>query len=298
MSIFNKFIIIILPLLPKFFVKLFSGRYVAGNNFKQALNTVKKLNLDGQCATLDILGEHTTEKNNSKAITEKYISLVKYIDSNNADCNLSIKPSHIGLDIDYSLALTNYISIVNEAEKFNNFIRLDMESSKATDLTIRLHNELREQHRNVGIVIQAYLKRSEQDIMNLPDNSNIRICKGIYNENEKISYKKYEDINENFLRLLKICFEKNFYVAIATHDILLINSCIEIINEYNIKTEMFEFQYLLGVPMDNAINNFKIKNYKVRSYVPFGKDWYDYSIRRIKENPKIGTYVLKNLFYK
>ncbi|MAZ68879.1 MAG: proline dehydrogenase [Candidatus Marinimicrobia bacterium] len=298
MSIFNKFIIIVLPLLPKFFVKLFSGRYVAGNNFKQALNTVKKLNLDGQCATLDILGEHTAEKNNSKAITEKYISLVKYIDSNNADCNLSIKPSHIGLDIDYSLALTNYISIVNEAEKFNNFIRLDMESSKATDLTIRLHNELRELHRNVGIVIQAYLKRSEQDIMNLPDNSNIRICKGIYNENERISYKKYEDINENFLRLLKICFEKNFYVAIATHDILLINSCIEIINEYNIKTEMFEFQYLLGVPMDNAINNFKIKNYKVRSYVPFGKDWYDYSIRRIKENPKIGTYVLKNLFYK
>ena len=298
MSIFNKFIIIVLPLLPKFFVKLFSGRYVAGNNFKQALNTVKKLNLDGQCATLDILGEHTTEKNNSKAITERYISLVKYIDSNNADCNLSIKPSHIGLDIDYSLALTNYVSIVDEAEKFNNFIRLDMESSKATDLTIRLHNELREQHKNVGIVIQAYLKRSEQDIMNLPDNSNIRICKGIYNENEKISYKKYEDINENFLRLLKICFEKNFYVAIATHDILLINSCIEIINEYNIKTEMFEFQYLLGVPMDNAINNFKIKNYKVRSYVPFGKDWYDYSIRRIKENPKIGTYVLKNLFYK
>ena len=298
MSIFNKFIIIILPLLPKFFVKLFSNRYVAGNNFKQALNTVKKLNLDGQSATLDILGEHTLEKNNAKAVTEKYISLVNYIDSNKADCNLSIKPSHIGLDIDYSFALINYTSIIKEAEKFNNFIRLDMESSKATDLTIRLYKELREEHKNVGIVIQAYLKRSEQDILNLPKNSNIRICKGIYNENENISFKTYEKINENFLRLLKICFEKNFYVAIATHDILLINSCLKLINEYNAKSEMFEFQYLLGVPMDNAINNFKIKNYKVRSYVPFGKDWYDYSIRRIKENPKIGTYVLKNLLHK
>ena len=298
MSIFNKFIIIILPLLPKFFVKLFSSRYVAGNNFKQALKTVKKLNLDGQSATLDILGEHTLGKNNARDITEKYISLVKYIESNKADCNLSIKPSHIGLDIDYSFALINYTSIIKEAEKFNNFIRLDMESSKATDLTIRLYKELREQHKNVGIVIQAYLKRSEQDILNLPKNSNIRICKGIYNENENISFKTYEEINENFLRLLKICFEKNFYVAIATHDILLINSCLKLINEYNAKSEMFEFQYLLGVPMDNAINNFKIKNYKVRSYVPFGKDWYDYSIRRIKENPKIGTYVLKNLFHK
>ena len=298
MSIFNKFIIIILPLLPKFFVKLFSSRYVSGNNFKQALNTVKKLNLDGQSATLDILGEHTLEKNNAKAVTEKYISLVNYIDSNKADCNLSIKPSHIGLDIDYSFALINYTSIIKEAEKFNNFIRLDMESSKATDPTIRLYKELKEQYENVGIVIQAYLKRSEQDILNLPKNSNIRVCKGIYNENENISFKTYEKINENFLRLLKICFEKNFYVAIATHDILLINSCLELIKEYNVKSEMFEFQYLLGVPMDNAINNFKIKNYKVRSYVPFGKDWYDYSIRRIKENPKIGTYVLKNLLHK
>jgi len=298
MSIFNKFIVVILPLLPRFFIKLFSNKYVAGNNFKQALSTVKKLNLDGQCATLDILGEHTIEKNNAKTITEKYISLVKFIDSNNADCNLSIKPSHIGLDIDYNLALTNYISIIKESEKFNNFIRLDMESSKATDSTIQLYKELRQQNENVGIVIQAYLKRSEEDILNLPDNSNIRVCKGIYNENEKISFKKYEDINKNFLRLIRICFEKNFYVAIATHDIVLINSCLKLIKEYKVKTEMFEFQYLLGVPMDKAINKFKIKNYKIRSYVPFGEDWYDYSIRRIKENPKIGTYVLKNLLHK
>ena len=173
-----------------------------------------------------------------------------------------------------------------------------MESSKLTDTTISLYNDLQKISKNLGIVIQAYLFRSENDIKNLKSGSNIRLCKGIYKESEEIAYQSYNQINDNFIKLLKIAFENDIYVGIATHDEKLIHSAIKLINEMNIPLDRFEFQYLYGVPMNNIIKKYKEKSYKIRVYVPFGESWYEYSIRRIKENPKIASYVIKNIFSK
>jgi len=298
MKFINKTIIILLPLLPRFIVKIFSKRYVAGTDYNKATETIKKLNKDKQLATVDILGEHTNSEEESLNITSEYIYLLEKINENNIDCNLSIKPSHIGSDISYNTALNNFKSILKTAYQFNNFIRIDMESSKLTDTTIRLYNDLYKISSNVGLVFQAYLHRTEEDIKKLNKNSNIRLCKGIYKESNDIAYQKYEDINANYLKLLELAFKKEIYVGIATHDRNLINSCIDLIDKMNIGNNMFEFQYLYGVPMKNIIKIYHNKNFKVRVYVPFGKEWYDYSIRRIKENPQIASYVIKNIFTK
>ena len=149
---------------------------------------------------------------------------------------------------------------------------------------------------NSGIVVQAYLYRSENDIESLPNNINIRLCKGIYNEDESIAIKDPDEINKNYIKLLSMIFKKNIYVGIATHDKKLIKNCMELIKNKKISTNKFEFQYLYGVPMNDMIKLFHKNNFKIRVYVPFGLNWYNYSIRRIKENPKIATYIIKNLF--
>ena len=173
-----------------------------------------------------------------------------------------------------------------------------MESSKLTDTTIKLYKDLKSISNNIGVVFQAYLHRTENDILKLSKDSNIRLCKGIYKESEDIAYQDYQDINKNYIKVLKTVFKKGIYVGIATHDKGLIEKCIKIIEEKNIKKNKFEFQYLYGVPMNKPIDIYKENDFKIRSYIPFGEDWYDYSIRRIKENPKIASYVIKNILSK
>jgi len=298
MNFINKAIVSVLPLLPKSLVKIFSKKYVAGTNDNEVLKVVEKLNKDNQLATVDILGEHTSHKNESLKITSDYIHLLEKINTRNLNCNLSIKPSHIGSDINYNTVFNNFKSILKTASQFNNFIRIDMESSKLTDTTIKLYNDLQSISSNIGIVFQAYLHRTENDINNLNKHSNIRLCKGIYKESSDIAYQGYEEINENYLNLLELAFKKEIYVGIATHDKQLIHSSMNLIDRMGINNNMFEFQYLYGVPMKNIVRIYHEKNFKTRSYVPFGKEWYDYSIRRIKENPKIASYVIKNIFSK
>jgi len=297
MFLLNNFIIQILPLLPKSLIRIIAGRYIAGTSIQSAIKAVSKLNNEGQSATLDILGEHTTDIKKAKEITDNYIKILNEIKKNNLDCNISVKPSHLGTDINTETALNNFRTISTHIE--DNFLRIDMESSNLTDTTLGILRELKDIKENsIGTVIQAYLNRSKNDISNMKQNSNIRLCKGIYNENSKIAIKDNQEINNNFIKLLKYSFKKNIYVGIATHDKTLINEIIKIINELNISKEQFEFQYLYGVPMKDIIEVYKKHGYKIRAYVPFGIDWYDYSIRRIKENPKIATYVIKNLFRK
>ena len=233
----------------------------------------------------------------AKEITNNYIKILNEIKKNNLDCNISIKPSHLGTDINLETALNNFKNISNHIN--DNFLRIDMEDSNLTDITLDILKELKNTGRNnTGTVIQAYLHRSENDIKNMEPKSNIRLCKGIYNENSQTAIKNNQKINNNFIKLLKLAFRKNIYVGIATHDKILINRILEIINKSNISKKQFEFQYLYGVPMNDTIKMYKKYGYKIRAYVPFGIDWYDYSIRRIKENPKIATYVIKNLFRK
>tara|TARA_Y100001970_G_scaffold293951_1_gene445003 strand:- start:1023 stop:1913 length:891 start_codon:yes stop_codon:yes gene_type:complete len=294
MNFINNLIIRIIPLLPKFFIKIFANKYVAGIKTSEALTKVEILNSKNQFATIDILGEHTESKEECLAITNKYIELIKIINDKNINCNLSIKPSHIGLDVNLDFSIENFKKIQKKASELNNFIRIDMESSSQTDDTIKIFSELHKTKKNIGIVFQAYLYRTEKDLKRFK-NINIRLCKGIYNESEKIAIKDPIKINKNFLHLLKIAFEQNMYVGIATHDQNLIQECIHLIKQNGITKEQFEFQYLYGVPMSEPIKLFKNNKYKVRAYVPYGKNWYDYSIRRIKENPKISSYIIKNI---
>ena len=296
MIIFNKLIILILPLIPKRLIKIIAKKYIAGTTLKEAVNAIKNLNSTGQKVTLDILGEHTKSIEECNDITDNYIRILKEINKSKLDCNISVKPSHIGSDINSNIVLENFSKIQGAANKFDNFIRLDMESSKITDLTIEVYNNLLKKSSNIGIVIQAYLYRSMKDIGNLKKNTNIRLCKGIYNESPEIAIKDAQEINNNYIKLLNYAFDRNIFVGIASHDEELIKRCIELIKNRNISNNSFEFQYLYGVPMNKMLKIYQSNNFAVRAYVPYGANWYDYSVRRIKENPKIASYVLKNIF--
>jgi len=292
----NKIIINLIPLLPKFFVKLFANKYVAGVKTSHALKIVSKLNNNGFSCTLDILGEHTADLEESDAITYKYIDILDKIKSNNLDCNISIKPSHIGSDIGSENFNQNIAKLIIKANKNNNFIRIDMEDNKLTDLSINTYKNNNKYKNSLGIVLQAYLMRTKDDLNSLEENSNIRLCKGIYNEDKSIAIKDPQSINTNYIELLKIAFNKDIYVGIATHDKKLIDKALEIIKKNGIDKNKFEFQMLYGVPMDKTTEYLLKNNYKIRIYVPYGRNWYDYSIRRIKENPNISKYIIQNLF--
>ena len=294
--LFNRTITFIIPLLPKFLIRLFANKYISGTTHSTALEIIKKLNKNNLSATIDILGEHTASISEANFTTSEYIQLFQEISLKELDCNISIKPSHIGSDISKELFLNNLNKIHCTSIQYNNFLRIDMEDSSFTDLTISAFEKQYEKSKNIGIVIQAYLKRSWEDIDNLNNGTNIRLCKGIYNENTNIAIKDPEKININFINLFKKAVEKNIYVGIATHDLNLINNIKRIIKDTNINRNKFEFQVLYGVPMGNNIQHIINEGYKVRVYVPFGVNWYKYSIRRLKENPNIVGYIIKNIF--
>ena len=299
-SIFNRFITTLIPLLPLSFVRMIARRYVAGESSQEALKIVQRLNKNGYSVTLDILGEHSKNKPEAQSITNEYSDLYEKIHNQKLDCNISIKPTHIGLDIGEDFARTNLITLLNKAHETSNFLRIDMENSEVTDTTLDLYNECKKEYSKVGTVLQAYLYRSEKDLkmLSADDNCNFRLCKGIYRESPEIAIQKRGEINYNFLKLLRYAFEKNIYVGIATHNLELLKKTYDIIDELKIPAEKFEFQVLYGVPMSGWLEKHIENGYKVRVYVPFGKDWYAYSIRRLQENPDIAGYILKDIFRK
>jgi len=299
-SIINRIVINIIRLLPLAFVRIIASRYVAGESAQEALNIVQGLNENGYSVTLDILGEHSNNKFDAITITKEYLDLYVSIHNQKLDCNISIKPTHIGLDIGKDFARRNLLTLLKKAQEGNNFLRIDMESSQVTDTTLELYKECKQQYSQVGTVLQAYLYRSQNDLKMLASDSscNFRICKGIYKESPDIAIQRRRDINSNFLLLLRYAFRNKIYVGIATHDLELLENAYEIIEELKIPTEKFEFQVLYGVPMSGWLEKHIKNGYKVRVYVPFGKDWYAYSIRRLKENPDIAGYILKDIFRK
>tara|TARA_Y100000994_G_C15691165_1_gene441598 strand:- start:1370 stop:2281 length:912 start_codon:yes stop_codon:yes gene_type:complete len=297
-NMFNKLITFLVPFLPKIFVRLFSNKYIAGINQDEALKIIKRLNDKNLLATIDILGEHTKSINEANLITNEYVSLYKKIKSKNLNCNISIKPSHIGADISEDLFLKNLEKIHSHSISCDNFLRIDMEDSSFTNLTINAFNHRYKIKNNIGIVIQAYLKRSHNDIIKLKEKTNIRLCKGIYNESKQVAIKNPIEINKNYIALLKTAIKQGLFVGIATHDPKLIDDIIEYIEDENINNTQFEFQFLYGVPLGNMLHKIKNKNFNIRIYTPFGKNWYEYSIRRLKENPNISGYIIKNIFKK
>ena len=288
-----------MPILPKKMVKIIADQYVAGNTIKDVTKKTNYLNLQKYEVTIDLLGEHIKTLNETNDITNIYVELLNQIHLQNLLSNISVKPTHVGLDIGIDTFKKNAFKLVQKAEELNNFIRFDMENSTTTDATIETFKEIRKNYKNVGTVFQAYLKRTYFDLENLIDQRiNFRLCKGIYNENATIAYKNYNEINENYLKIAELAFKNDTYVGLATHDLNLIKKLYNLIDKYNVPNNKFEFQVLYGVPMKGWLQKHLDNNFKVRVYLPYGPQWYEYSIRRLKENPNIAKYVVKNLFSK
>jgi len=285
-----------LPVLPRNFVRIFANKYIAGDKLSDAVSAVKALNVQGFKATMDVLGESISERDEALKSTKDNIDVLKAITDNNLDCNLSVKLTMLGLGIDKEFCLNNMREILSEATNRNIFVRIDMEDSSVTQTTLDVFNTLRTEFDQMGIVIQAYLRRSFADVENLSTGQvNLRICKGIYIEPEEIAFKGFQEVRDNFLKLVNTALSNGSYVGIATHDDFLVDQSIKIINELKLPKDKFEFQMLLGV-RENLRDKILKEGYKLRIYVPFGERWYEYSIRRFKENPNIAGHVFKNIF--
>ncbi len=296
LSFINNIIVTTVQLMPKSVVGFFSKKYIAGDTIDKAVQCVKDLNEKGIFATMDVLGESITQKDEAIEAKNKCLEVLDTIVKNKLNANLSLKPTQMGLNIDEEFAYNQIKELVEKAKGINNFVRIDMEDSPFTDKTINLFKRLKNDFNNVGLVLQAYLKRTTSDVITLNKlGTNYRLCKGIYIEPATIAYKDKQGIRENYLKSLELMFKNGNYVGIATHDEYLINEAYKMIKEMNISKDKFEFQMLLGVREDlrDRIND---DGYKIRIYVPFGKDWYPYSIRRLKENPQIAGHIFKNIF--
>ena len=297
MSWINSSIVSMLRILPRWSIHPFAKTYVAGESVEETVLVVKKVNNLGFTCTLDILGEHVQSGAESENITQEYCDLYDVIANENLDCNISIKLTHIGLALDKNIAAENLVRILRQAKLHSNFCRIDMEDSPYTQRTIDLYKDCVSKYQNMGIVLQAYLKRSLEDARNLNrPGFNTRVCKGIYDERETIALKDRAAIQNNFFNITKEILSGNGFAAIATHDIPLIDRIDEWIESTQVSYDRFEFQVLYGVPMSGRLEQLLNKGYTVRQYVPFGRDWFNYSLRRLKENPKIISYVLGNLF--
>jgi proline dehydrogenase len=299
---FNKLIASILPFLPQKLVWIFSKRYIAGQTLDEAINVAKKLNSEGNMITIDLLGEFITKMSEAEKNKDEYFEIIDRAEKEKISGNYSVKPTMFGLLIDKDACYTLIQEIVKKAVENNNFVRIDMEDSQCVDMEIELFRKLKKEFpKNVGLVLQAYLHRTIIDIDDMmdmhSDNTpiNYRLCKGIYVESEKIAYKKHKEINEHYLEDLEYMFKKGIYPGIATHDEKLVKGAYDLIEKYKVPKDKFEFQMLYGVTPGLRKSILK-KGYKMRIYTPFGKQWFAYSTRRLKENPKMAQEIIKALF--
>jgi len=301
---FNKLIAATLPYFPKKFIWLFSKSYISGETLDDAIRASKELNSKNMKVTLDVLGEFIKNLDEAETNKKEYLNLIEVSTRNKIDGNFSVKPTSFGLLIDKDVCYSHIREIVAKAASYNNFIRIDMEDSPCTDLEIELFRKLKAEFpKNVGLVLQAYLKRTHSDIenmldLNIPETSlNYRLCKGIYVEPEEIAFKKYEEINKHYLDDLELMFQKKIYAGIATHDKPLVDGALKLIEKYNVPKNMYEFQMLYGVT-PGLRESIVSAGHTMRVYVPFGKQWFGYSTRRLKENPKMASHIIKALFIK
>lgn len=299
---FNKLIARLLPFMPQSFVWVFSKRYVAGLNIAEAVKGCKELNAEGIKVTLDVLGEFIKTLDEAETNKKEYLAIIDVAQQNNIQGNYSLKPTMFGLLLDKEICYNHIREIVAKAASHKNFVRIDMEDSPCTDLEIELFRKLKKEFpKNVGLVLQAYLKRTKNDIKNMLDLNtvetplNFRLCKGIYTEPAEIAYKTYEEVNQHFLDDLEFIFQNKIYVGIATHDKPLVDGAYKLIEKYNVPNNMYEFQMLYGVTPELR-KSIVDKGHTMRVYVPYGKQWFAYCTRRLKENPKMAGMIIKALF--
>ena len=298
MFIINKLLAWTLPLVPKFIVGLFSKKYIAGSTLQEAIEKIKELNIKGIMATVDILGEEISREEDALKVVDEYKEVFIAINTHKLDSNVSIKPTHLGLKIDKEFCYNNIRSIVEKAKKYNNFVRIDMEDHTCTTDTIEIFLRLKKKYSNVGMVIQSYLRRTINDLKPLIEQkANLRLCKGIYIEPRPVAYKDHSIVNDNFKYSLEKLLGAGCYVGIATHDEKLVWHALSQIDKLKLRREEYEFQMLLGVT-EELRDVLVSAGHPLRIYVPFGKHWYAYSMRRLKENPSIARSIIKNIFIK
>lgn len=296
-NLFDKMIAATLPFIPKPIVKRFAKRYVAGEKLEDAVARVREIEAWGACTTLDVLGEEIATIEEGESARTDYLRVLDVIADEGLDANISIKLTAFGLKIDKEITYARVRDVVARARELKNFVRIDMEDSSTTDETFEIYRRLRaEGLDNTGLVLQAYMRRSQEDVSDLAALApSYRLCKGIYIEPEEIAFKGYQEINDNYMAVFEQMLEAGSYVGLATHDHQLVDRSEQVIRERGLARDAYEFQMLLGV--DKALGTRLIKaGHKLRIYVPFGDQWYLYCMRRLKENPKIGRYVLFGMF--
>ena len=292
MSLVDSAIVRLLPAVPKPVVRRISERYIAGDDLDDALLVVRRLNNDGKLATLDVLGEEVADQDEAREIADAYRAAIDAFERGRLRSNISVKPTALGLKLGYDLCRENFEDVVRHAAERGNFVRIDMEDSTTTDETLRLYRELRTAgYDNVGIVLQARLKRTVDDVRALAElRPNVRICKGIYLERPEIAFRDFDAVQASFVQVLAELLEGGSYVGIATHDEWLLDEGRRLVAERGLARDEYEFQMLYGIaePLGNRLVR---EGHRLRIYVPFGEHWYAYSLRRLQENPKIAGYI-------
>ncbi|MDX9881795.1 MAG: proline dehydrogenase family protein [Prolixibacteraceae bacterium] len=298
----NKTIANIVPYFPKKLIWIFSKRYIAGETIDDGLRVAKELNSEGMEVTIDLLGEFVNNLGQAKEYKDKYTALIERFTSENIAGNFSLKPSMFGLLINKDICRAYIEEIVKKAVEKNSFVRIDMEDSACVDSEIEIYKDLLGKYpAHVGLVVQAYLRRTISDLTHLKNFQlngtplSFRLCKGIYVEPERIAFKKYTEIQDHYMEDLEYMFDQKMYVGIATHDKQLVERAFRLIEQKQVPPGMYEFQMLYGVTPELR-RSIVASGHKMRVYVPFGKEWFGYSTRRLKENPQIASHIIKALF--
>jgi proline dehydrogenase len=296
-ALLDRAIVRVLPAVPKPVVKRLSSRYIAGDELADACRVVKALNDKGKLATVDVLGEEITTQEEALALVAEYERVLEAIQREGLDSNVSVKLTGFGLKLDRDFCRDNLARLARAAGARGNFVRIDMEDSSTTSDTLAIYRELRaEGLDNVGIVLQSYMKRTLTDIAELADlKPNVRVCKGIYVEPPEIAHQDFETVRLNFVEAVGALLDNSSYVGIATHDEWIIAEALTLLEERELRSDQYEFQMLLGV-RSHLGDELVREGHRLRIYVPYGRQWYEYCIRRLQENPKIAGYVAADTF--
>ncbi len=282
----------LLPSVPRPLVERISRRYIAGPTLADACRTVARLNAEGREATVDVLGEEVRSVEEALAIEAEYRRVLETIEAEGLSSNVSVKLTALGLKLDFARCRAGLEAVVSDAAARSNFVRIDMEDSSATDETLELYSELRGAgHENLGVVLQASLRRTVADVRALaPLRPNVRLTKGIYVEPPAVAFGEFEAVRANFVKALEELLAAGCYVGIATHDEWLIGEGLRLVQEHGLERDRYEFQMLLGV-REELGETLVRDGHRLRIYVPFGEHWYEYSLRRLQENPRVGGYI-------
>jgi proline dehydrogenase len=291
-AVYDRAIVRFLPAVPKPVVRRLSSRYIAGTELAEAVRVVRELNAAGKTATIDVLGEEITSVEEARAIADAYEAVFAEIERQGLDSTVSVKPTGLGLKLGYDVCRRHLESVVRDAAARDNFVTIDMEDSSTTDDTLALYRDLRgDGLDNVGLVLQASLRRTVADVAALAElRPNTRICKGIYVEPPELQFRDDEAVRASFVRALEGLLDAGCYVGVATHDEWLVDETRRLVREGGLDSDRYEFQMLLGVRPELG-DRLVAEGHRLRIYVPFGEHWYEYSLRRLQENPSIAGYV-------